>query len=233
LGGAEGLTRNAGAGVPEVGQDLVREDPHPEAGTEPELPAVLREEECGMLGEVKHALAAAATIYFNEPTAAAPPGAVAAAPGAGTLLLVDVAVRLGVGAGHLSDLLAAYPELFSAELAGGGSITESGFLKAAALFRMVRDGVSRREILRRMALVTGETEAAATRDQGQEGWAAHLGRLVSDLQRSESRRVEDRDRFVTALMRTRQEIQHLRYELAAAIPRRQRRRGSFLSWLKN
>jgi DNA-binding transcriptional MerR regulator len=50
-----------------------------------------------------------------------------------------------------------------------------------------------------------------------------LERLQAELAVSERRRVEDRDRLLTALMRTQQEIQHLRYELAGR--RRERRRG--------
>jgi DNA-binding transcriptional MerR regulator len=54
---------------------------------------------------------------------------------------------------------------------------------------------------------------------------AQLDRLHAELQRSEARRVEDRDRLMMALVRTQQEIQHLRYELSAARSRKERRRG--------
>lgn len=231
LGGAQVVGN--GTGVAGPGRDLTREDAHQEAVPAVHAPVELGTEERDMLGEVKQALAEAATIYFTAVPPAEVTGPIPSPPAGGTLRLEDVAVRLGVGAGHLSDLLSAYPELFGMELADGGRITESGFLKAAALFRMTRDGLARREILRRMALVAQETEVAATRDPARANLATHLGQLVSDLQRSEIRRTEERDRFVTALMRTRQEIQHLRYELAAAIPRRQRKRGSFLAWLKD
>lgn len=48
--------------------------------------------------------------------------------------------------------------------------------------------------------------------------------LQEQLQRSEQRQAEDRDRLLTALMRTNQELQHLRHEVAAR-SRRDRRRG--------
>lgn len=233
MGGEEAADHRPDNGAAESGRDLAAGDARAEASPAAQLPVDLGDDEHHMLGEVKHVLAEAATIYFTAPPPDAVTAPVPSPPAGGTLPLEDVAVRLGVGASHLSDLLSAYPELFSLELAGGGRITESGFLKAAALFRMTRDGLARKEILRRMALVAEETEAAATRDVARADLATHLGQLVSDLQRSEIRRTEERDRFVTALMRTRQEIQHLRYELAAAIPRRQRRRGSFLAWLRN
>jgi hypothetical protein len=54
-----------------------------------------------------------------------------------------------------------------------------------------------------------------------------LGRLEEinrRLAESEERRGEDRDRLLMALLRTQQEIGHLRGELAAVTPRRSRRR---------
>jgi DNA-binding transcriptional MerR regulator len=50
-----------------------------------------------------------------------------------------------------------------------------------------------------------------------------LEQLQAELAQSERRRVEDRDRLLLALMRTQQEIQHLRVEMAG--PRRSRRKG--------
>lgn len=55
--------------------------------------------------------------------------------------------------------------------------------------------------------------------------AAHLEHLAKALNRSEERRARDRDRLMTALMRTQQEIQQLRYELIGQRSRRQRKRG--------
>ena len=44
------------------------------------------------------------------------------------------------------------------------------------------------------------------------------------LERQEKRQNEERDRLMIALMRTQQEIQHLRYEVAAAKSRRDRKK---------
>lgn len=54
-----------------------------------------------------------------------------------------------------------------------------------------------------------------------------LQRIAVDLKRAEEERLEDRDRLLTALIRTQQEIAHLRQELAAATPRRERRKEGF------
>ncbi len=48
--------------------------------------------------------------------------------------------------------------------------------------------------------------------------------LLEELRRTEARRAEDRDRLLTALMRTNQELQQLRFEIGRQ-PRRARRGG--------
>lgn len=55
--------------------------------------------------------------------------------------------------------------------------------------------------------------------------SSHLEHLAKALNRSEERRARDRDRLLTALMRTQQEIQQLRYELVGQRSRRQRKKG--------
>ncbi|HHY39053.1 MAG TPA: hypothetical protein GX507_09035 [Clostridia bacterium] len=62
-------------------------------------------------------------------------------------------------------------------------------------------------------------------DGTQNDLIAHLEHLARALNRSEERRARDRDRLMTALMRTQQEIQQLRYELVGQRSRRQRKRG--------
>ena len=58
-----------------------------------------------------------------------------------------------------------------------------------------------------------------------------LERLSNELERSEEKRVEDRDRLLTALMRTQQEIQHLRFELVSQASRRARKKKGFFARL--
>lgn len=52
-----------------------------------------------------------------------------------------------------------------------------------------------------------------------------LEELTREVKLQELRRAEDRDRLLTALMRTQQEISHLRYELVTYRSRKDRRRG--------
>ena len=82
-------------------------------------------------------------------------------------------------------------------------------------------------------IVAALREAAASRDAAGPAVAAppvpdplvqRLESLQQELRRAEERRAEDRDRLLTALVRTNQEMQQLRFELARR-PRRQRRKG--------
>lgn len=57
-----------------------------------------------------------------------------------------------------------------------------------------------------------------------------LDSIAHSLSHNEARRLAEHDRVVTALMRTQQELSHLRYELASATPRRERRRLSWRFW---
>lgn len=52
-----------------------------------------------------------------------------------------------------------------------------------------------------------------------------LHTLSTVIEKAEERREQDRDRLLTALMRTQQEISHLRYELAAKTGRKSRKQG--------
>ncbi|MGE5560294.1 MAG: hypothetical protein ACM3XN_04460 [Chloroflexota bacterium] len=56
---------------------------------------------------------------------------------------------------------------------------------------------------------------------------ARLEELTRELRLSEERRREDRDRVLMAMVRAQQEIEHLRYELAATASRRDRKKKGF------
>lgn len=56
-----------------------------------------------------------------------------------------------------------------------------------------------------------------------------LERLTHELSQSEQRRVDDRDRLLTVLMRTQVEIQQLRHEMAAQASRRDRKQPSWVA----
>lgn len=57
-----------------------------------------------------------------------------------------------------------------------------------------------------------------------------LEAIASTINHNEHRRAAEHDRVVTALMRTQQELSHLRYEIAAATPRREHRRPLWRFW---
>jgi DNA-binding transcriptional MerR regulator len=57
-----------------------------------------------------------------------------------------------------------------------------------------------------------------------------LESIAVSLSHNEARRLAEHDRVVTALMRTQQELSHLRYELASQTPRRDRRRPAWRFW---
>jgi hypothetical protein len=61
--------------------------------------------------------------------------------------------------------------------------------------------------------------------------AAELQRLHQTLSESAERERKDRDRMLTALMRTQQEVAHLREELGTYRSRRQRKRG-LMRWFR-
>ena len=61
--------------------------------------------------------------------------------------------------------------------------------------------------------------------------ATELARLHRTLADSVERERRDRDRMLTALMRTQQEVSHLRQELGTYRSRKERKRG-FMGWLR-
>ncbi len=99
------------------------------------------------------------------------------------------------------------------------------------------------------ALSRGEREAAATAEPslpspaGRPGseramaaaervLAAEIASLKEELRRMDERRREERDRLLTALIRTQHELQSLRYEVGVSLSRRDRKkRRGFWSWL--
>jgi len=64
-----------------------------------------------------------------------------------------------------------------------------------------------------------------------QGLIEKIDRLADALARAEEKQSEDRDRLLTALMRTHQEVRQLRFELAAQGSRKDRKRRSFLARL--
>jgi len=106
-----------------------------------------------------------------------------------------------------------------------GGVYPSQFETLRTIARMRQEGVGRDAIRARLQSAPsldapGPETAGGALDE-------MLRRISDDLRRAEDERVEDRDRLLTALIRTQQEIAHLRQELAASVPRRERKKGGF------
>ncbi|MCL5045969.1 MAG: hypothetical protein M1598_04130 [Actinobacteria bacterium] len=117
-----------------------------------------------------------------------------------------------------------------------GQISGSTLRKLELIARLRNEGRDSGEIIEQVKSLGSEEENPSAnheeellRKQGV--LLERLDQLTRELSRSEERRVEDRDRMLTALMRTQQEIQHLRYELAAQTSRRARKPKGFLQRL--
>ena len=67
---------------------------------------------------------------------------------------------------------------------------------------------------------------------GERALLAEMGSLRDELRQMDEKRQEERDKLITALMRTQHELQSLRYEVGATLSRRDRKRKrGFLAWL--
>ncbi|NPV71466.1 MAG: hypothetical protein HPY55_12605 [Firmicutes bacterium] len=112
------------------------------------------------------------------------------------------------------------PEAHGSAVTGGLPASLVPVIRRIVALR--NDGASDEEVRR---LMTDNPEASP-----EERLESKLDRLTRDLELSEKRRAEDRDRLLTALMRTHQEVRQLRTELITHASRRTRRK-SFLGRL--
>lgn len=94
----------------------------------------------------------------------------------------------------------------------------------ATILKMRAEGATDAEIREALLL---EAQTGSTPDRVE----MTLQKLARELARTEKRRAEDRDRLLTALMRTHQEVRQLRNELAAQSTRKARKNRTFLSRL--
>ncbi|MCR4398738.1 MAG: hypothetical protein NUV93_07230 [Firmicutes bacterium] len=155
--------------------------------------------------------------------------------------------RLGLTAAQLRDVISSFGDILGAgeadqpppddevtwrELLDGDAESEGtpglpreSLQKIEKIVRMRADGIPDAEI-RRILL-----DAEASASSAEERLALNLDRLAREIELTEKRRAEDRDRLLTALMRTHQEVRQLRNELAAQSSRRARKKRSILSRL--
>ncbi|MGE5484492.1 MAG: hypothetical protein ACM3X4_05710 [Ignavibacteriales bacterium] len=107
---------------------------------------------------------------------------------------------------------------------GAAALPADSVAAIATILKMRAEGATDDEV--REAFSPG-AQAGRTADRVE----MTLQRLARELAQTEKRRAEDRDRLLTALMRTHQEVRQLRNELAAQSSRKARKNKSFLSRL--
>jgi hypothetical protein len=88
--------------------------------------------------------------------------------------------------------------------------------------RLLAQGRDRDQVL--AVLAGGATWAEVASAREEEDLHALLADIRERLRENEQRRAQDHDRLLMTLVRTQQELSHLRYEVAASVPRRERRR---------
>ncbi len=178
------------------------------------------------LSQAGEALAEVAAALVQEPVSLSPspPGPLPEEP----VTFAVACERLGVSPYVLRRLMDDYEDVLPPLVEAGTErqLPPDAVRMLATIARWRNDGVGREEIVRRLR--AGEAEAAAgdgTDGPPVERLVNELGRLHDELRRNEERRAEDRDRLLTAMMRNSQELQQLRYELAVARSRKERRKG--------
>ncbi len=106
-----------------------------------------------------------------------------------------------------------------------GGVTPAQLATLARILEMRGNGSAKDEILAELEAAPGQ--AAAEPEPARDPLVA----LRQELARAEARQAEDRDRILTALIRTQQEIAHLRQEFAASKSRQERKKRGFFARL--
>lgn len=150
-----------------------------------------------------------------------------ASAGAGArLTLGEVCEAVGVPPSTFRQIVAEFEDLLEDDQSDEGDVatlSEATVERLRAIVQWRNQGVPAEEI--RARLQGAQVAAAASEPSTSEMLLLRqLEQLGRALQRSEEQRIEDRDRMLTAMMRTQQEIQQLRYALAAQSSRRDRKK---------
>jgi DNA repair exonuclease SbcCD ATPase subunit len=98
--------------------------------------------------------------------------------------------------------------------------------RARSILRHVSQGKTRQQIEERARFDELRQGAEAPPPGVYEMLIQKIEELESELSRSEEKRLEDRDKTLTTLARTQQELQRVKGEVAAASSRRERKRKS-------
>ncbi|MBX5464316.1 MAG: hypothetical protein IRZ26_02030 [Clostridia bacterium] len=146
----------------------------------------------------------------------------AAAGGGGeaSVSLEEACERLRIRPYLFRTLAQQQPEIFRTVLEAGERRVRVGDLAAMERFLARRAGRTEE------AARPGETaeEPAGAEEEEARSPEERLARVEARLARLEEALASERDQWLTSLTRLQQEVRQLRYELAAATPRRARRR---------
>lgn len=141
-----------------------------------------------------------------------------------TVSLADACSLLGCTPHVLRRLLDDFgdhlPPLL--EIAGERRLPTSATGTLDAVLRWRNEGAAAADIQNRLVALRREGDTRHVRDQDEVLIA--MAELRAELRQSINRQAEDRDRLVTMLMRTNQQLNQMRFELASR-PRRERRKS--------
>lgn len=148
----------------------------------------------------------------------------------GGLTLGEACEALGLPPSTFRQIIAEFEDLLDEGDEDDGDVATlspavMGRLRSIVQWR--NQGVPAQEIRARLAGAPAAATAAAEAVDAERLLLEQLERLNRELQKSEERRVEDRDRMLTAMMRTQQEIQHLRYSLTLSSRKDRKKKGFF------
>lgn len=150
------------------------------------------------------------------------------------LSFAQACAALSLSAYVLRRLLDDFEDVLPPLVEGRGErlVPASALAILTALATWRAEGLDADELRRRALELRGvaagdlpATEAQAEGDPVAQRLVEQVARLEEAISRQDERQAEDRDRLLTALMRTNQELQSLRYDLAAGRARRERRKG--------
>lgn len=204
-----------------------------------------REAETAQSGVQAHPVDAAPAL--REVAAAAAPAEVPVMDGGaagepapevtGSISVADACVELAVTGDLLRRLLTDFGDVLPPGIGSGRHrrLPRAAVVLLGEIIRWRREGLDDASVRRQASIHAAVLSApdgfpppgppAGSVGAGADGsLLAQVNRLQDAIARQEARRAEDRDRLLTALMRTNQELQHLRFELTSR-SRKERRRG--------
>lgn len=156
----------------------------------------------------------------------------------GYLTYQECCDRLNIALHTLRQILFEYSELIGDEDDDGQRLCPEAFDRLRRVVALSDGGADREQIRAVMAPVSAAPSgsdlvlrdlslAELGDDFPDDPVLERLERLTRQLEQSELRQRDERDRVLLALIRAQQEIEHLRYEVAAAGSRRDRKKRGF------